>query len=94
MRYAVASLAVFFLLAGAAFGQLSSLNGTVTDPTGAVIPGATLTLVNAQTGAQREATSDAQGRYAMPQMAPGKYKLSAKTSGFADVTINDVLLNA
>src|SRR5262245_33275451 len=92
MRYASALLAVFFLLAGTAFGQMSSLNGTVTDPTGAVIPGATLTLVNTQTGTLRETTSDAQGRYTMPQLAPGTYKLTAKTTGFVEVTINNIQL--
>jgi hypothetical protein len=74
------------------FGQASTLNGTVTDPTGAVIPNATLTLSHAETGASREATSDAAGRYVFSQVTPGTYKLTAKASGFNEVTINDVHL--
>ena len=88
-------LGVFLLwvsLAPFAFGQLTSLNGTVTDPTGAVIPNATITIVNTKTGIQREATSDAQGRYSMPQVNPGTYKLTAKSTGFAEVSMNEIEL--
>jgi hypothetical protein len=74
------------------FGQTTSLTGTVTDPTGAVVPSATITIVEIQTGAQREVTSDNQGRYTMPQLTPGTYKLTAKAAGFADVVINNLEL--
>jgi len=80
------------LIATAAFGQTTSLTGTVTDPTGAVVPSATITMVDVQTGAQREAKSDAQGRYTMQQLTPGTYRLTAKASGFADVVVNNVEL--
>src|SRR6185295_5943709 len=92
MRKLRVTSVVFFTLAASLYGQLSSLNGTVADPTGAVIPGASITLLNTETGAQRDTTADGQGRYTMPQLAPGKYKLTAKTAGFADVTITDVEL--
>jgi len=72
--------------------QSTSLTGTVSDPTGAVIPGATVTIVDNATGAQREATADAQGRYTMQQLTPGNYKLTAKASGFTDVVIENVEL--
>jgi hypothetical protein len=85
-----AALSLF--VATSLFGQSTSLSGTVADPTGAVIPGATITIVNTQTGAQREIKSDDQGRYLMPQLAPGTYKLTAKASGFADVVIANVEL--
>src|SRR5260370_11534964 len=74
------------------FAQQTQLNGTVSDPTGAVIPNATITIVNVKTGAQREATADSQGRYTMAQLTPGTYKLTAKASGFADVIVNNVEL--
>jgi len=80
-----------FVVAGA-FAQQTSLNGTVTDPTGAVIPNATITIVSQETGAQRDATSDNQGRYTMAQVIPGTYKLTAKATGFADVVVNKLEL--
>ncbi len=88
----VLGVSAFFLLAANLFGQLTSLNGTVTDPTGAVVPNAVITLQNLQTGAQRADKSDAQGRYSMPQLAPGTYRLTASSPGFADVTIHKVEL--
>ena len=74
------------------FAQTTSLTGTVSDPSGAVIPGATITIVENKTGAQRETTADPQGRYTMQQLTPGTYKLTAKASGFADVVIENVEL--
>jgi hypothetical protein len=86
------ALALFSVVAVGLFGQTTSVNGTVTDPTGAVIPNAALTLVNVQTGAQRDVVSDTQGRYSIPQLQPGTYKLTAKSSGFSDAVINNVVL--
>ena len=75
------------------FGQaFTSLSGTVTDPTGGIIPGATITIVNSQTGIQRTTTSNAEGLYSIPQILPGTYKLTAKAAGFADISISTVTL--
>src|SRR5436190_18033813 len=92
MRTLLAAAVLALLPATALFAQLSSLNGTVTDPTGAVVPNAAITIVNINTGTQRETAADSQGRYNIPQVAPGTYKLTAKTSGFAEVVINNVEL--
>ena len=59
----------------------AALTGSVYDPTGAVMPGVTLTLENAQEEKQ-QATSRADGRFDFPQIAPGKYTLSASLPGF------------
>jgi hypothetical protein len=64
----------------------------VSDPTGAVIPGATVTIVTLSTGAERSATTDEQGRYNMQQLTPGLYKLTAKATGFGDLVIDKVEL--
>jgi TonB family protein len=58
-----------------------TLTGSVYDSTGAVVPGVTLTLENAQEQKQ-QATSRADGRFDFPQIAPGKYVLSASLPGF------------
>jgi hypothetical protein len=71
---------------------LTSLSGTVLDPTGAVIPGATITVQQTATGAQRQTTADSSGRYSFPQLQPGRYKITAKAAGFADAVVNDVEL--
>jgi hypothetical protein len=57
-----------------------------------VIPGAAINIVNVQTGAQRDATADTQGRYTFALVTPGTYKLTAKASGFNDVVIEKLEL--
>jgi Carboxypeptidase regulatory-like domain len=85
-------LVLSLLMAAASFGQTTAINGTVMDPSGAVIPNATVTITSTATGFQRSSVSDPQGRYNIPQLAPGPYKLSAKASGFADFTIERIEL--
>ena len=80
--------ASLFLLAQA----FTSLTGTVTDPTGAVIPSAKIVITNTETGAERDATSDTAGRYTFVQVVPGNYKLTAKASGFTDVIVGNIQL--
>ena len=70
----------------------TSLRGTVTDLTGAVIPGAKLTLTNVATQAMRSATSDESGTYIFPQVIPGPYQLTASASGFNDVLVDALRL--
>ena len=86
-------LTAFLGLTMGLFGQsLTSVTGTVTDPTGAVIPGAKVTLIHVDTGAKREDVSDAQGRYGFSQVQPGNYRLEAQAPGFNSVVVNDVRL--
>ena len=93
MRTITTTLFVGFLVTAAAFGQaLTSLTGTVDDPSGAVLPGATITIVNDATHASRQATSDAVGRFSILQAQPGIYTVTAKAAGFSDVTIYKVEL--
>src|SRR5580698_3879804 len=60
--------------------------GTVTDPTGAVVTGAQLTLRNGATGEQVMATSSASGDYVFALLKPGQYTLSATKEGFKTST--------
>src|ERR671932_142271 len=60
------------------------LSGTITDNTGAVLPGVTITLNNVDTGFTRSTVSDAQGRYSFNALPPtGKWTLTAELQGFA-----------
>jgi hypothetical protein len=66
--------------------------GTVTDSTGAVMPGATVTLTNAGTGLLRVLHSDASGEYTAPSLPTGRYSVKAELSGFKTVTVPDIPL--
>src|SRR5262245_15337900 len=80
-------------LAGLGFSQgLSSLTGTVTDPTGAIIPDAKVSLADTGTGSQRNTVCDPQGRYAFLQVQPGTYRLTAQAPGFVDVVRENIQL--
>ncbi len=92
MRKLICLLFVFCWFGANLFGQTSSLTGTVTDPSGAVIPGAQITLTNVKTGALRTTASNETGNYTMAQLTPGTYQLVAKATGFTDVSIKSVEL--
>ncbi|MCU1261907.1 MAG: Oar protein, partial [Bryobacterales bacterium] len=72
------------LTAVPAYGQVvgASLTGTVRDATGTPIPGATVTVKNAETGAARKLVSDDSGRYAAPSITIGPYQVIAEKQGF------------
>jgi hypothetical protein len=59
-----------------------SVSGTVTDPSGAAVPSANLTLTDVDKGFTYHATSDSDGRYLMGQVPPGTYNLSIETPNF------------
>ena len=63
-----------------------SIVGTVTDQTGAVVPGAVVTAKNTSTGLSRQATTDATGYYSLPNLQEGTYDLSVTASGFSPYT--------
>ena len=64
------------------YAQFSSnVRGGVTDPSGAVIPGAVVAMTNVATQVRIETTTDKGGNYAFPSLAPGEWRLSASASG-------------
>jgi hypothetical protein len=70
-------------LAPAGRGQdNATITGTVTDPTGAVVPNAAINLVNPATNQMRQDTSNSAGSYRFPNVGVGTYTLSASASGF------------
>jgi len=77
-------LAATFVLAGslAPAQTTSSLRGSVTDPQGAAVPAAVVTLTNESSGARRQVAASDQGEYQFLQMPPGKYSLRAEAPGF------------
>ncbi len=69
-----------------------SVSGFVKDGTGAVVPGAKVTLTNTSTNVQITATSDVNGEYQFPQLAPSTYALVVESKGFKKTTIASVLV--
>jgi len=94
----IAALLFGALLALTGVDQLSAqlstaaINGTVHDPSGAVIPGATLTLIEVQTSVQRVATSNSAGAYVFTSLTPGRYTMEASATGFQPEKIAEFVL--
>jgi outer membrane receptor protein involved in Fe transport len=77
-----------FLAAPGAWAQRStaSINGTVKDSTGSVVPGAAVVLTNTGTNVTQTAVTNATGDYVMLNVLPGRYTLKASKEGFQTVT--------
>jgi hypothetical protein len=86
-----------FLLAVFAFPAMAQTNkativGTVTDPGGAVVSGATVTVINVNTGTERKVTTSDDGTFTVPLLDIGVYKVSASASGFKEVARENITL--
>jgi hypothetical protein len=71
-----------------AFGQggVAEVNGNVTDQTGSLLPGVTITITHESTGLQRTVVSNESGRFVIPAVQPGQYTIRAELSGFQTQT--------
>ncbi|MEO6815139.1 MAG: carboxypeptidase regulatory-like domain-containing protein, partial [Edaphobacter sp.] len=88
-------IALALLLCVPAYGQFSaSLSGTVQDPTGAIIPNATVTLTNPSTHQSQKATTGGNGVYHFNELPPAHYSLAVTATGFKASTLDDVALAA
>src|SRR5580704_3630809 len=74
----------FFAVTGNVYGQAAtaSISGRVSDPTGAGVPDAAVTIKNTGTSATGAATTDGQGRYTVPQLGIGAYDITVSKTGF------------
>jgi carboxypeptidase family protein len=90
----VAVAVCIFLVPAALAAQSVSgtILGVITDSTGAVMPGATVTLTNTGTGLVRVLLADSSGEYTAPSLPTGRYAVKAELSGFKTVTVADVEL--
>jgi len=97
MRKQSLVFAICFVLLAAmpAFAQRSTANirGTVTDSSGAVIPGATVALKGEDTGLSRTATTNAAGVYSFPDIPSGRYRIDASLQGFKAGSVTDIVLS-
>src|SRR3984957_314789 len=88
------ALLVLATVSAFAQGGRASINGTVTDPTGAVISGAQISAKNIETGQVTTVTTSSGGDYALPFVAIGHYEIKASHPGFAVQTQTGITLSA
>jgi Carboxypeptidase regulatory-like domain/TonB dependent receptor len=96
---------VFWLMSGILFtiaavtldaqtSGLGTISGTVTDPSGAVILGAKVTVTNMATGVSHDSATNDTGYYEVNALPPGRYKILVSISGFQDLLREDITLEA
>ncbi len=95
-KYMYLLLALCLCLAMPAFAQrdMGTVLGTVTDATGAVVPGATVTITEEATGITNVVQSDASGNYIRPLLKPGSYTVSVEADGFKKAVQTGVFLQS
>lgn len=97
MRRVLGSLACVWLITASAVSWAqqtasSGIVGQVTDATHAALPGATVTITNVGTNAQRTTVSDGEGLFSFPNLPPATYQIRASLDGFADVVLDPFAL--
>ena len=93
MKPATLLLALLPLSVAAAAQDINAtLHGVVTDPTGAVIPNATVQITNIEKGISRSVLTNKQGEYEAPQLAPQAYSVTVAASGFQTQVRNQYTL--
>ena len=95
-RVVAAFFGLVLLIAPSALAQTDNgrITGIVKDPSGAIVPGATVVLTNELTGDVRETTANAQGRYSFLGLKPAPYTIKAQLSGFQPVEMKGQKVSA
>jgi len=70
------------------------ITGTITDPSGALVPGATVTITNQGTDASQSATTGSDGSYRFPLVPPGTYTIDVKAASFAELRAPGIVVEA
>ena len=94
MKHLYSCAAVFLLTASSLLAQttLGSILGSITDPTGAAVPGVSIVIRNTGTGIENRATTRDTGLYEVSHLIPGRYAVLAEKPGFKAVNVTNVLL--
>src|ERR1700749_4683392 len=94
LRTKAAFFVLFLVFASFALAQgtEATVSGTISDPSGAHIVGATVTATNIDTGVSVVASSNEAGIFVFPSLPPGKYRVVAEHAGFRKGTISDITL--
>ena len=72
---------------------MGTVTGVLRDESGAVAPGASVVLTNANTGIGVTVQSQSDGTYVVPQVQPGRYRIAVTLKGFKSVTIDELTVN-
>jgi len=88
------SFATVCVTNASAQSTFGTILGTVQDPSGAVIPGATVHIQNLDDNSSRETTANSSGEFQVLNLNPGKYSITATAPNFADTTLTNILLDA
>src|SRR5215204_3399074 len=99
--FAIKGLALLFLFglflfpigSAAQTGSSGQLTGNITDSNGAVVPDATITATQVETGAKRTITTNSDGNYAFPNLSIGMYRVVVTKQGFKETSISNVVVN-
>src|SRR5579875_4171545 len=96
MARVAAVLAVVLCLTGWAGAQefRGTISGSVTDPSGAVVPGVEIVVKEVHTGTTNRTKSDATGQYVVPFLLPGDYTITATAQGFETLTRQGITLQS
>ena len=95
--FAILAVALLILASGGAVWSQTVqgvITGTVTDPTGAVVPNATVSITNVGTNISQSTTTGSDGSYRFPLVPPGTYTVEIKAANFAAVRISGVVVEA
>src|SRR6266508_2772970 len=93
MRYPILVSLMLAAFTSIALAQsTATLQGTVTDPSGAVVSGAKVTVRNQATGSERIIQTDSDGNYQAAALPPGVYRVEAQAQGFSSQTVSDLTL--
>lgn len=95
IRLVIPCMALLVVLSGArTYAQsTATLQGTVTDSTGAVIPSVNILVHNQGTGVDRKTQTDQSGNYQVPALEPGVYRVEARAQGFQAQVVTDLRLD-
>ena len=84
---------LIFVFPTTAFAQLGTIQGTVTDPTGATVSNAQLTAHNVATGLERDTPTNNSGNYLFSALPAGSYRLQVQARGFKTEIIESLVLD-
>ena len=92
MRRILFAATLLLCIGVSAFAQTSSMGGTVSDPTNALIPGVTVVATNSGTNVATTVLTNDSGAYVFPTLPPGPYKITATLQGFQTATVANITL--